>query len=133
MPPIAARTRDERGQALVELAIVMPVLAALLLGILQFGIAFNHYLSLTDAVRAGARTAAVSRHLGAGAAVSATKSAVEDATSDITLTDSQVTVTSTWTQGSQVIVTATYPYSISIFGLPVKAGNLTSTTKERVE
>ncbi|MGZ4387971.1 MAG: TadE/TadG family type IV pilus assembly protein [Gaiellaceae bacterium] len=133
MPPIAARTRDERGQALAELAIVLPVLAGLLLGILQFGIAFNHYLSLTDAVRAGARTAAVSRHLGASEAVAATKTAVKDATSDITLTDAQVSVTSSWTQGSQVTVTATYPYSISIFGLPVKTGNLTSTTKERVE
>jgi Flp pilus assembly protein TadG len=133
MPPTAAPIRDERGQALAELAIVLPVLAGLLLGILQFGIAFNHYLSLTDAVRAGARTAAVSRHLGAAGAVAATKTSVENATSDITLTDSQVTVTSTWTQGSQVTVTATYPYSISIFGLPVKSGNLTSTTKERVE
>jgi Flp pilus assembly protein TadG len=133
MPPIAAHTRDERGQALAELAIVLPVLAGLLLGIIQFGIAFNHYLSLTDAVRAGARTAAVSRHLGASGAVDATKTAVKGATSDITLTDAQVTVNSTWTQGSQVTVTATYPYSISIFGVPVTAGNLTSTSKERVE
>lgn len=133
MPQIAARTRDERGQALVELAIVLPVLAMLLFGLIQFGITFNHYLSLTDAVRAGARTAAVSRHLGADAAVAATKNTVENATSDITLDDSQVTVDSTWTQGSQVTVTATYPYSISIFGVPVKTGDLTSTTKERVE
>ena len=133
MPPIAARTRDERGQALAELAIVLPVLAGLLLGIIQFGIAFNHYLSLTDAVRAGARTAAVSRHLGSSAAVAATKASVENSTSDITLTDAQVSVDSTWTQGSQVTVTATYPYSISIFGLPVMTGDLTSTTKERVE
>lgn len=133
MPPTAPHIRDERGQALAELAIVLPVLAGLLLGIIQFGIAFNHYLSLTDAVRAGARTAAVSRHLGAGAAVGATKTAVRNATSDITLTDSQVSVDSPWTQGSQVTVTATYPYSISIFGLPVITGDLTSTTKERVE
>lgn len=133
MLPTAARTHREQGQAVVELAIVLPVLAALLLGILQFGIAFNHYLSLTDAVRTGARTAAVSRHLGADAAVAATKAEVENSTSDITLTDSEVNVDSTWTQGSQVTVTATYPYSISIFGLPVKTGDLTSTSKERVE
>ena len=35
--------------------------------------------------------------------------------------------------GSDVVVTATYPYSINILGWTVKAGNLTSTTKERLE
>jgi hypothetical protein len=32
-----------------------------------------------------------------------------------------------------VTVTASYPYSISILGMVVKSGNLTSTTTERVE
>lgn len=133
MHPSAARIPKEDGQAAAELAIVLPVLAMLLLGLIQFGITFNHYLSLTDAVRAGARTAAVSRHLGPAGAVTATKQSVENATGDITIADSQVTVSSDWTQGSQVTVTATYPYSITIFGLPVKTGDLTSTSKERVE
>ena len=35
--------------------------------------------------------------------------------------------------GSDVQVTATYPYSISLLGLFTKSGNLTSTTTERVE
>ena len=47
---------------MAELAIVLPVLLVLLLGIVQFGVAFNNYISLTDAVRAGARKAAVSRN-----------------------------------------------------------------------
>ena len=42
------------GQAIVEFAIVLPLLLALVLGIVQFAIAFNNYLTLTDAVRAGA-------------------------------------------------------------------------------
>jgi hypothetical protein len=32
-----------------------------------------------------------------------------------------------------VTVTATYPYSISLLGMVVKAGSLSSTTTERVE
>ena len=52
---------NEKGQAMVEFAIVLPILLMLVLGIIQFGITFNHYLTLTDAVRAGARQAAVSR------------------------------------------------------------------------
>ena len=45
----------EDGQAMVEFAIVVPVLLMVVLGIIQFGILFNHSLTLTDAVRAGAR------------------------------------------------------------------------------
>ncbi len=37
------------------------------------------------------------------------------------------------TAGNQVTVTASYPYSINILGWTIKAGNLTSTTKERLE
>jgi Flp pilus assembly protein TadG len=126
-------SKGERGQAIVEFAIVLPALALLLLGILQFGITFNHYLALTDAVRAGARTAAVSRYLGPGGAVSATKDAVVGAGGDLKITDSDVDVSSSWTPGEPVTVSAVFPYSINLLGLVVKSGNLTSTTQERVE
>ena len=48
---------------MVEFVLVAPILLLLVFGIIQFGILFNHYLTLTDAVRAGARQAAVSRTL----------------------------------------------------------------------
>jgi len=45
-----------------------------------------------------------------------------------------VTPTSaTWDPGSDVTVRATYPYSISLLGVVVKSGTLTSSTTERVE
>ena len=44
-----------------------------------------------------------------------------------------VTVSSTFTQGSDITVKATYPYTIDIFGVPLKSGRLTSETTERVE
>jgi hypothetical protein len=47
------RAGGERGQAMVEFVIVLPILCMLLFGIVQFGITFNHYLTLTDSVRAG--------------------------------------------------------------------------------
>jgi len=43
-----------------------------------------------------------------------------------------VTVTSVWTQGADVTVEATYPYSISLLGMVVNSGNLTSRSTERV-
>ncbi len=53
-----AGTPPERGQSLVEFAIALPILAILLLGMLDFGFAFNHHLSLEYATREGARMGA---------------------------------------------------------------------------
>ena len=38
-----------------------------------------------------------------------------------------------WVHGGDVTVQATYPYSISLLGVVVASGDLTSTTTERVE
>lgn len=116
---------------MTEFALVLPLLAFLLFGVIQFGVAFNNYITLTDAVRVGARKGTVARHL--PDPVAAVEQQVESAASDLKLTDLDVTVNSTWTAGSDVTVTASYPYSISLLGLVVKSGNLTSTTTERVE
>ncbi len=53
--------RDSRGQALVEMALVLPLLLLLLLGLVEFGRIFNAHLVLTAASREGARAAAVGR------------------------------------------------------------------------
>src|SRR3954452_9638186 len=54
--------KNERAQAMAQLALVLPALCLILLAILQCGILFKNYVTLTDAVRAGARKAAVWRH-----------------------------------------------------------------------
>src|SRR5436305_10354237 len=125
--------RKDDGQAAAELAMVLPILVMLLLGIAQFGIVFNNYITLTDATRAGARKAAISRFIGdSGTAAAAL---VRDDASNLDQTQLNVSVTSTsWdVPGSDVTVTATYPYSLNILGITVKSGVLTSTTKERLE
>lgn len=118
---------------MTEFALVLPILALLLFGVIQFGITFNHYLTLTDAVRAGARKAAVGRRLPdpPGAATAAVRSAATDLNqSDLAVS---VTVSPSWSAGAEATVTANYPYSISLLGLVVKSGRMHSTTKERVE
>ncbi len=47
------------GTATVEFALVVPLLLTLLLGIAEFGLLFEDFLILRNAVRAGARTGAV--------------------------------------------------------------------------
>jgi len=116
---------------MTEFALVLPLLALLLFGVIQFGIVFHQYVTITDAVRAGARQGAVGRHVSSPAAT--VEDRVRDSAADLDQSKLNVTVSSPWTQGSDVTVTATYPYNISLLGVVVKSGNLTSTTTERVE
>jgi Flp pilus assembly protein TadG len=126
---------------MVEFAVVLPVIALVLFAILQFGITLNNYITLTNAVRAGARKGAVSRT--ASDPVTVTKNAVKAAATDLNQSSTDcsvslcVTVTpasaSSWVPGADISVTATYPFSISLFGLVVKSGNLSSTVTERLE
>jgi Flp pilus assembly protein TadG len=126
---ISFRAHD--GQTMAEFALVLPLLALLLFGVIQFGIAFNNYITLTDAVRAGARKGAVGRHLSdpEGSVVAQVRAAA----TDLKTSDLAIDVESTWQPGEEVRVTATYPYSISLMGVVVKSGRLSSETTERVE
>jgi Flp pilus assembly protein TadG len=125
--------RNQQGQTMTEFALVLPVLALLLFAVVQFGIVFSNYVTLTDATRAGARKAAVSRQASNPAAV--TELAVRNSASDLMQSKLNVTVTSSWKPSEDVTVKATYPWKVSLpmLGLVVKSGTLSSTTKERVE
>ena len=116
---------------MVEFALVLPMLAFLLFGIIQFGIVFNHYLDLTDAVRAGARVAAVSRQNPDPSGVA--EQAVINSAGDITIDPTKVSVTSGWQPGDDVTVQAAYPYTIDLFGIVFASGDIHSKTTERVE
>jgi Flp pilus assembly protein TadG len=50
-------TRDEGGQAAVEFALVLPFLLMMLIGIVEFGRAWNQHQVITDAARETARRA----------------------------------------------------------------------------
>jgi len=52
------RLRRSRGQAMYEFAIILPILLLVLLGMLEFGFAFNHNLTLEYSTREGARVGA---------------------------------------------------------------------------
>ena len=82
--------RRREGQTMVEFVLVLPLLMLVLFGIIQFGITFMHYVALTDAVRAGARTAAVSRQ----SATRTTTSSKVTSSSDGLVPAKDITVTS---------------------------------------
>jgi Flp pilus assembly protein TadG len=49
--------RDERGQALVEFALILPIILLLVVGMLEFARAWNLHQVMTDAAREAARRA----------------------------------------------------------------------------
>jgi Flp pilus assembly protein TadG len=122
---------DEQGQTMTEFAIVLPILCLFLFGVIQFGILFNNYVTLTDAVRAGARKAAVSRQTSdpAGVCRAQVKASAGDLDQVKLVPDCQ----SSWQPASDVIVNAKYPYEIKLLWFVVASGSLSSTTTERVE
>jgi Flp pilus assembly protein TadG len=134
--PHINRIRAERGQAAVEFVLVAPLIIVLLLGVLQMGIAFNNYLTVTDAARAAARKAIVARV--SGLTTADITQAAQTAASDLDGSKLGVSVADTsdptWTTpGSDITVTVTYPYSINLLGWVVASGNLTSTMTDRLE
>lgn len=51
--------KNNKGQAIVEIAIIIPILILIIMTIFEFGRIFNTYLIVTHASREGARSAAL--------------------------------------------------------------------------
>lgn len=47
--------KNKKGQAMVEFAVILPILLLLVMGIIEFGLIFNAYLTIQNASREGAR------------------------------------------------------------------------------
>jgi uncharacterized protein (UPF0333 family) len=139
----------ERGQAVIEFAIILPVLVLIIGGIVKFGILYNHYVTLTDAVRAGSRQLALGRGLPApcGPAVTRTINAAKPA---LTLTDANIKVTllnpdacetplrtgtnGSMVQGDEAKIEASYPCDLKIFGINFLPGcTLHASASEAIE
>jgi Flp pilus assembly protein TadG len=54
------RSLRERGQALVEFALVVPIFLILVFGIVDFGLGLKAWISVTNSAREGARLGALS-------------------------------------------------------------------------
>ncbi|CRK81535.1 TadE/TadG family type IV pilus assembly protein [Neobacillus massiliamazoniensis] len=122
--------KSEKGQSLVEFALLLPVLVLLLFGIIDFGRIFHAYLTIDHAGREAARTASIGKDT-----TTIKNTAVSDASS-IRLTADQVGVTpGTLSSGSNVTITITYPINFltPVIGNIVGPVTLKNTTVMRVE
>jgi len=126
--------RREEGQTMVEFALVAPLLVLILFAVIQFGVIFNDYIALTDATRAGARKAAVSRFEEEPLEVIDAKVRASASGLDMDKLVVDVAVDPAWEHGADVTVKATYEVQLPV-GTLLGLDNLTLTsqTTERVE
>ncbi len=117
------RLRGERGASAVEFAMIVPLLLVLVLGIAEFGHAFQVQGTLSAAAREGARVMALQND------PAAARQAVRDAAPTLhpSITNAQVTVTpaacpAAGTTGRNVRVTVSYPmpFLTDFFGASIR-------------
>jgi Flp pilus assembly protein TadG len=101
--------KDQKGQSLVEIALTMPILILVLVGILDLGRAYFTFIALSDAAAEGAAYAAI--HPTDTTQIVAR--AVDSSTGLVTFEPDMVQVTANGiTAGSPITVTIEYEYQI---------------------
>jgi Flp pilus assembly protein TadG len=140
--------RDCAAAAAVEFALVMPLLLLVLIGMVVFGLTFNNYTLLTDAVRAGARQFATSRNQ-TSTPLTATETRVQNSAPSLTQTDLTIALSVNGArctsdaacqaalangQGLPAQVMATYPCNLTFLGHDFAPGCLlTAQTTELIQ
>jgi len=152
-------SRSEEGGALVEFAVVLPMMMVLITGMFSFGVVLNNYMVLTTSIGNGSRALALSRGqtTPALAASDPCAYAVQVAQSSgpalnpkgmsfniswTTINASGTSVTTKYTnscpglslnQGDTVQMSGSYAVNMLIFGVKPGALNMTATAAELVE
>ena len=105
---------DARGQALVEFALVVPILMLLLLGIVDFARAWNVYEVLTDAGREATRLAVVDNGSTAAEVRAVVKQAA--ARAGVAVADGDIAIAEGVARGDPTTVTISYGHELRWVG-----------------
>jgi Flp pilus assembly protein TadG len=106
--PSKTRQRSS-GQALVEMALVLPILFVMVFAILDFGLGLRAWISITNSAREGARVGAVR------GTCDAIMDRVKATSGGLVTDDDQITITPATCNGaagSSVIVNVNYDYDL---------------------
>jgi len=113
------RLREQRGASAVEFALILPLLIVLVIGIAEFGRAFQVQCTLSAAAREGVRTMALQDdQVQAKAMVRSVASSLAPAITDRQIAISPPSCPATYVPGASVRVTITYrmPFLTGFFG-----------------
>ena len=138
---------NRRGQSMIEFAMVVPLLLAMLTGMVSFAFIMHNYLVLTNGVNLGAQLIATSRGQTTDPCAAAS-AAVENAAPSLAaanlsftfrINGNSYTLTSCtggaaqMAQGATAQVTASYPCSFAIFLMSFPSCSIQTTTAEVIQ
>jgi Flp pilus assembly protein TadG len=125
--------KNQKGQALVEFAVILPLLLLLIMGIIEFGMMLNSYLTVRNVSREGARAGIVG----------STNAEIENTiiSTSPNLEESKLTINITPAEGSRksgdtLTVQLTYKYELIVPIISSLLGNeidLKAQTSMRIE
>ena len=133
MSRVRARIRGEAGQAIIETALVLPLVLLLSVSVFEFGRAFQHWQILTNAAREGARLATlpnttdeaiisrVRNYLDAGRVAEANSADVE------VVRNAEISIGDDATASASV-VTVTYPFQFAVLNPVLRLVDHDTTT-----
>lgn len=127
MQGVTMRKR-QRGQAMTEFALLIPVMIMLVLGIIEFGRAFYYYSSIANAAREGARYGVVHAADQDGIRAAAVSNAVGLGLTFSNI-DAQCLPSGICAFGNQVRVTVTYNFTSVAPLIPSFTMNRTATMR----
>jgi hypothetical protein len=140
------KSSGETGASAVELAFILPVLVAILAGIMDFGVVFNNLMALRQGIGAGVRQGVVAQSgttstcamPGADSADTKTKQLICLVKSRIGLdennTRTKISFPGVKTRGGSLVICAQYPLSsASTILAPILTGQLKSEVQMRIE
>ena len=135
--------RGERGQAIIELALTLPLLLLVLLGIFDFGLMFQRFEVLANAAREGARVAVLPDYTTGQATTHAQNYLASGGITGASVSITQTTITLSTTPAKTVdvmVCSVQYTHNhifvgqiMSLFGSPLASTQLTAVSKMRKE
>ena len=133
------RKRGESGQAMIEIALALPMIAAFAFAVIEISLAFYSYCMISESAREGTRWAIVRGSTcttGSGASCTATAASINSQVTSLgwpNLGNGTMTANATFPDGNQspgsrvqVAVTYVFPYSLPF--LPKGSVHMSSTS-----
>ncbi|MGB3367148.1 MAG: TadE/TadG family type IV pilus assembly protein [Acidaminobacteraceae bacterium] len=133
MHKVLNRIKNKKGQSIVEMALILPIIMLLFMGILDFGRIMNSQIQISSASRSGARLAAIGKSdSDIINMISISTNTLKPANLIVTITPNQAA------RSSEDIVTVLVEYDIQVLtpGVSLITGNpyrLSSDTSMIVE
>lgn len=101
--------KREKGQSLVEFALILPLIVFLLLGVVDFSRIFHSYLTIDHAGREAARAASIGRDDSTIEGVAVSQGSSINLTTDQVAVEPPVSPPDKRNSGTDVTITISYP------------------------